>query len=247
MDHSEVIETIGSITKMESVISIEQSILENSLVLKNIDPFPGFRKEKEKKSEYVTLSFFIILKNRYTSEKINSIIWDLASDKLVIFYPSIGEIITQSSIYSCIRIKGIKDLNQILNIQTYIYKHGLELMEYQNINCWARIKIFKTFKLVEIADGLYRDLNEGEKIYIRISNSMNWKDFERITKNVKYKLKNRNFDSALGIIYRFCGPEDVIRVFDEEKTLERALLIKKMYFKEINDNVSKSVHNLQHD
>jgi hypothetical protein len=244
MDNSEVIETIGSITKMESVISIEQNIFENSLVLKSIDPFPGLRKQKVNNDRKVSESFYVILRNRYDSEKINRINRELAYDKVMNFYPSYGEIITQGSIFPCLRIKGIENLSQVAYIQEYIKKRGLQLMEYQKINCRARIKIFKPFKIIEIADGLYRDLNVGEKIYIRIPNSMNWKHFDSITKKIKYNLKNRNFDSALGIIYRFCGAEDVIRVYDEEKTLERALLIKKMYIKELKSATSKSVQNL---
>jgi hypothetical protein len=233
MDYNEVIETIGSITKMESVKTIEQNILKNSLVLRTVDPFPGFHKEKDINNGKKSESVFIILQNKYAPEKINRINWKLTSDKIVSRYPSFGEIITQESIFPCIRLKGIEDLSQIPHIQEYFKKNDLQLMDYQKVSCRARIKIFKTFKIIEIADGLYRDLNEGEKIYIRILNSMNWKRFDNITKKIKYNLKNRNFDSALGIIYRFCGPEDVIRVYDEEKTLERALLIKKMYIKEI--------------
>jgi hypothetical protein len=238
MDYSEIIETIGSITKMESIISIEQNIIDNSLVLKSVNPFPGFRKVKENNTIKKSESFFVILRNKYAPEKINRINRNLSNDKIISCYPSFGEIITQESIFPCIRLKGIENLSQIPLIQEYFKKHELQLMDYQKINCRARIKIFKTFKIVEIADGLYRDLIDGEKIYIRIPNSMNWKRFENITKNIKYNLKNRNFDSALGIIYRFCGPEDVIRVYDEEKTLERALLIKKMYIKEFKkDNL----------
>jgi len=244
MDYSEIIETIGSITKMESVKSIEQNILKNTLVLKNIDPFPGFHREKDNNKDKKSESVFIILNYRYAPEKINRINRELSNNKMISCYPSFGEIITHGSIFPCIRLKGIEDLSQIPNIQEYYKKHELQLMDFQNVSCRARIKIFKTFKIIEIADGLYRDLNDGEKIYIRIPKSMNWRLIENITKKIKYNLKNRNFDSALGIIYRFCGPEDVIRVYDEEKTLERALLIKKMYLKEIKKESLISAHNL---
>ena len=56
---------------------------------------------------------------------------------------------------------------------------------------------------------------------------------EHLTHNVKKKIENSNFDSALGIINRFNGPEDVIRIFDRTKTLERALEIRNKYLKEL--------------
>jgi hypothetical protein len=244
MNNSEVIETIGSITKVESVISVEQNLFENFLILKNIDPFPGFHKVGDKLKEQKSESFFLILRNRYDPEKVNHINRELSNDKIVSFYPSFGEINTLDTIYSCIRIKGIEKFSQIPLIQEYFKKHELHFLEYHKVNCNAMIKIFKIFKIIEISDGLYRDLDDGQKIYIRIPKSIDWKTFESVTKKIKYNLENRNFDSALGIIYRFCGSENVIRIYDEEKTLERALLIKKMYIREIKNSLRISALNL---
>jgi hypothetical protein len=245
MNHSEVIETIGSITKMEGVISVEQNILENSLVLKSVDPFPGFHKEGRNFLETKSESIFIILKNKYAPEKINALNRELSNLKIIKYYPCFGEIITEDAIFPCIRLKGIENPLQIPIIQEYYKMHEFELMPYQKIRGSAKIKIFTTFKIIEISNGLYRDLNNGNKIYIRIPKSLSWKSFDSITKKIKYNLKGSNFDSALGIIYRFCGPEAVIRVYQEEKTLEKALLIKKMYLKEIKNDAQVSAQNLQ--
>jgi hypothetical protein len=61
---------------------------------------------------------------------------------------------------------------------------------------------------------------------------LNWKLFDYFTKRVKSNLHDINFDAALGVINRFTGPEDVIRIYDSNKTLERALELKKFYMKE---------------
>ena len=98
-------------------------------------------------------------------------------------------------------------------------------------------KIFKAFRLTEIAQGLYRDLNDGEKIYIKIPNAINWKRFNHITRKIKNHIKDANFDAALGVIYRFCGPEDVIRVYDQNKTLERAVHLRKLFVKEVKSDL----------
>jgi len=97
-------------------------------------------------------------------------------------------------------------------------------------------------QLIELKEGLYRDLNEGEKIYIRIPHTMQWNQFDYITKKVKFNLKNRNFDAALGIIYRFCGPENVIRIYDRDKTLKRALHLKTLFLKESKKDILISTH-----
>jgi len=243
MGYYGAIETIGSISKMEKLCSLEQEMLENSLVLRNIDPFPGYHPQPESKVENTKpASIFIIIRYQYPPEKINKVNKELIASRITNSYPSFGEIITRDSILPCIRIKGIENYGLIVAIQNFLKKHDIQLMPFKKFEGSARIKIFKSFRLIEIAEGLYRDLNEGAKIYIRITHSINWKQFTEITKKVKYNLQNRNFDSALGIIYRFCGPEDVIRIYDQNKTLERALLLKKLYLKELKSLIHVSVN-----
>jgi hypothetical protein len=238
MENNEIIETIGSITKMENLCSLEQDVLKNTLVLKNIDPFPGYQTKNynlgiSKKPG----SIFIILRYRYAPEKINRINKDLADSRITACYPSFGEIITRDAILPCIRIKGLDAYESIPVVQNFFKRNDLKLMDYRKLEGTARIKIFKTFRLIEIGDGLYRDLSEGEKIYIRIPFALNWKRFDYITKKIRFSIKDQNFDAALGNIYRFCGPEDVIRIYDQNKKLERALELKKLYLKEIKREI----------
>jgi hypothetical protein len=243
MQFGSIIETIGTITKMENICSLEEHIHRDTLVLRNMDPFPGFIPKRE--SGFCQIkpgSVFIILRYRYSPEKINRINKDLIASRITTCIPSYGEIITRDSILPCIRLKGLVDYSLITAIQSFFQRNEIQLMNYRKIESTARIKIFKTFRLIEIADGLYRDLNEGAKIYIRLNQSLNWKQFNEITKKIKFDRASRNFDAALGIIYRFCGSEDVIRIYDQDKTLERALLLKKLYLKEVKRTTMISAH-----
>jgi hypothetical protein len=248
MENYGAIETIGSITKMENLISMEENILPNTLVLKNPDPFPGCKTSFENGSYPAKPnSIFIILRYQYAPEKINKVNKELVSLYLSKCFPSFGEIITRDSILHCIRIKGLEDFKLISAIQDYLIRNDLKLMLFRHLDGDCIIKIFKSFRLVKIAEGLYRDLNEGAKIYIRTTRSMTWEQFKQATRNVKVNINNRNFDSALGIIYRFCGPEDVIRIYDPDKTLERALLLKKLYSREVKKILSYQANPNFHD
>jgi hypothetical protein len=233
MEHNNIIETIGSITKMEILESLQQDILPESLVLKNILPFPGYKYENlnlRKNQE----SIFILLRYQYPSEQINKIFKSLIAERVVRYYPSYGEIITAGSINPCIRLKGLENYALIPFIQQYFLRNNLQLMMYKNIEGYASIKIFKSFRILKISEGLYRDANDIEKIYIRIPFSLNWGQFDSITQKIKQNLDKANFDGALGAIYRFYGTEDVIRIYDKEITLEEAKQLKKLYMKEIN-------------
>lgn len=237
MTKIETIETIGSITKMEKLQSLKKNILEDTLVLKSLDPFPGFRSSDQSVSLTKPGSHFIILRYRYAPEKINRINRDFAQTDRTGCLPSFGEIITRDSILPCIRLKRITDDSLIPGIQNYFKLKDLKLMDFRDFEGEVRIKIFKTFRITEIAEGLYRDLNDGAKIYFRIPRTINWKRLDYIVKKIKAGHRQENFDAALGVIYRFCGPEDVIRIYDEDKSLERALHHRKQFLKEVKKDV----------
>jgi hypothetical protein len=238
MEQSRIIETIGSITKMEQVCALDSKILDNTLVLQNIRPFPGLQKENALRSKHLG-SFFIILRYRYAPEKINKINFDLFKEASLKRYPSYGEIITPENIFPCIRLKEI-EASEIIAIQEYFKGRDLQLMVHKAFDQLCRIKIFKTFRLVEMADGLYRDLTDGEKFYIQINTDLNWKRFDYLVKKIKFNLEIPEFDAALGVIYRFCGPQNVIRIFDQNKSLERAMNLKKWFLSEIKKEINIS-------
>lgn len=242
MEQKEIIETIGSITKYENLSVLTHEVLENTLVLQSTDPFPGFEYHGKKDLFKKPHAYYIILRYRYAPEKINRITKLFSLRNQFDCYPSFGEITTKDSVYPCIRIKGIEEATLIPKIQNFFKKNELQLMAKRNFRNPSRVKIFKTFRLMEIYEGVYRDMNEGEKIYLKIPKQINWKRFSYINKRVKAELENPNFDAALGVIYRFCGPEDVIRIYDSDKTLKRALTLKKLYSKEIKSEIYLSAN-----
>jgi hypothetical protein len=233
MKEQPTIETTGSITKMEMLSNIEHDILPGSLVLTNHNPFPGIVQNPE---EHISFkkpqSFYIILMYRYFPEKLERIAKTLNNENIIDCCSSSGEIIIQNNIFPCIRIKKLKMEKLLSEIQEFYKKNDIKFMGYKKIHGEAKIKVFKHFKIIEIADGIYRDLFEGEKFYFNIPLQLNWKLFDYFTKRVKSNLHDINFDAALGVINRFTGPEDVIRIYDSNKTLERALELKKFYMKE---------------
>ncbi len=233
MKEQHIIETTGSITKMELLSNIEHQILPGSLVLTNRDPFPGFVQDPDKFVPHEKpQSFYLILMYRYFPEKLERIAKALHDENIIDCCSSSGEIIIQNSILPCIRIKKLKAGKLLPEIQEFYKKNDIKFMAYKKIHGIAKIKVFKHFKITQIAEGIYRDLFEGEKFYLNIPLQLNWKLFDYFTKRVKSNLPDANFDAAMGVINRFTGPEDVIRIYDPNKTLERALEIKKFYTRE---------------
>lgn len=229
---NQIIETTGSIIKTERLKSLEKYIISNTLVLKSMKPFPGYVDKDNLKTKTGLNYVYLTLMYRYFPEKIERISKVLKEGKYNKCNFSWSEIVIQNTIYPCIRVKGLECYEKIPEIQAD-YKHNdIKFMSFKTIDDVGKIKVFKHFKITEITDGIYRDLYEGEKFYFTIPAQINWRLFEHLTHNVKKKIENSNFDSALGIINRFNGPEDVVRIFDRTKTLERALEIRNKYMKE---------------
>jgi hypothetical protein len=230
---SQIIETTGCIIKVERLKNIEKDTLPNTLVMKSEKPFPGLDdregQETRKKLTYV----YLILMYRYFPEKIERISKVLKEEKYNDCSFSCSEIIIQNRIFPCIRIKGLDTYCMIPEIQLDYKNNDIKFMSNRPVDCEGKIKVFKHFKISEITEGIYRDLFEGVKFYFTIPTQINWRLLMHISNNVKRNIKNPNFDPALGIINRFTGPEDVIRIFDKNKTLERALELKNKYLKEL--------------
>jgi hypothetical protein len=239
MERNQVIETIGSITKVEHLTNVQIRGVKNSMVLKSVNPFPGITNQKSSISKNPG-SLFIILRYRYAPEKINRINRSLLAEQNLITYPSYGEVSIGSNILPCVRVKNLESYEQILPIQKFLLSNDLQLMPYRDIDDECTIKIFKTFRLAEIGDGLYRDLNDSEKFYIKIERSINWKRFEYVIKKIKFNIEIPDFDAALGVIYRFMGPQDVIRIFDKDKSYQRAIELRKHFLKEVKDEIHLS-------
>ncbi len=232
MKSNQIIVTTGSITKVETLANIEQHVLSNTLVLISKNPFPGYSFRRSIKNNTILYSVYLVLMYRYFPEKIERIS-KILRKKYENCYFSCGEIVIQNNIFPCIRVKGITCYELIPEIQSVYKNNDIKFMTFRKINNQGSIRVFKHFKITEIADGIYRDLYEGEKFYFVIPNQINWRILRITTENVKEKIDKADFDAALGIINRFTGPEDVIRILDRDKTLKRSLDIKNKYIKEL--------------
>ena len=134
---------------MEEVCSMEQDKVKDALVLRSVNPFPGYRTDQEDgKSPGKPGSVFIILRYRYAPEKINRINKNLTASRITRCYPSSGEIITRELILPCIRLKGLDNYEIIPVVQSFFKRNDLQLMDYRPLQGPERIKIFKTFKLM---------------------------------------------------------------------------------------------------
>jgi hypothetical protein len=226
------LEVTGYIQKEELLTTVEGKIIENTLVLENHPPFPGYHGENLP-DEDSPRSLFFILNEKYSFEDIARKTKNVREKIKSKFNASEGTIYIHPYEYNCLRIKYLCTFKLLKEVQKQFKEEGIKYSRYKDINKEAIIKINKVFFVEEQEEGIYWDCNIDSKYYIELPEKISWDNFKQYTFNLKNNLDNINFDAALGVFYRRKEIVDVIRIYDTERTIERASKLKNMYWEEI--------------
>ena len=232
MTENKIIETFGSITKVEQLHTLESNILDNTFVLETFEPFPGYHGENLP-SDPIPHHIFLVTKKQYLQEQILR-----ASKKIRKYFNHSfgarqGELHIFNSKLHCIRVKDLPGFELIPELQSCFQAEGIEFMKKRTFNNTGLIKVNKYFELRQIEEGIYSDVVDLRMFYLEIPVLLNWKLFEQITLSIKNNIDNRNFDAALGLLYRK-DLTDVVRIFEKECSIDRLVHIRQKYLDEIN-------------
>lgn len=226
-----IIETFGSITKVEQLNTLESNIQENTFVLEASKPFPGYHGENLP-SEPIPHHIFLVTKKEYLEENVLRISQKIRQYFKPGFAARQGLLHIFNSKLSCIRIKDLPSFQFIPELQSCYQAEGIEFMRKRRYNQEGLIKINKYFELKEIEDGIYKDLVDLQMFYLELPVQLSWKLFEQITLTIKNNIDNRNFDAALGVLYRN-DLTDVVRIYEKECSLDTLKLLRDKYLDEI--------------
>ena len=226
------LEVTGYIKKKETLSTVESEILDNTLVLENLHPFPGYHGANfpDKSSPR---SLFFVLTEKYSFEDIARITKKVKSHVKYDFNASEGTFHIQPYKYNCLRIKYLCSFKYLKELQEIYRDEGLKYYRFKDINKEAIITINKVFDVIEEEPGIYWDCKNESKYYFELPENISWDYFVQFTKDIKNNLTQNNFDAALGVFYRRKEIVDVVRVYDKERTPERARELKERYKEEI--------------
>ena len=229
MKEKVIIETIGTIEKKESLVTVGY----DDLVLESLHPFPGYHGDTVPDT-MKPKSLFFITRSKYTEEKIIRITQKIKKDTKLEFDGSPGLVTLYNMLNPCIRIKGLDDFEGVPDILNAYKSEGIEFMTNRNIEPYSGIiKIKKYFLLEPITNCTFQDVEVPAMHYFTIPTQLRWNHFERMTLDLKRQLEDDNWDAALGSFYRKTGLVDVIRIYDEMGTRERLNEIRSGYSRAI--------------
>ncbi len=224
-------ETIGSIAKEETLKSVDHNIIQNTFVLFNLEPFPGYHGENLPDDKHPD-TVFLVTSKKYSTEKIIRTSQHIRKFMKVDFDAGPGRICVYNDTYFCIRIRELKSFEAISEIQSGYMDEGIQFMKKKNLNATALILLKKAFLLNGTDNEIFTDLEDPSMFYLRIPYQLTWQVFKAITKIVKNNMDNTNFDAALGYFY-MREIVDFIRIYVANYDMEKLHQIRKKYLEEI--------------
>ncbi|RLD51143.1 MAG: hypothetical protein DRJ05_18740 [Bacteroidetes bacterium] len=241
MNEKTIIETIGTISKKETLASVEDSFSNGSLVLEILYPFPGYYHTTVPDTETLSpSSIFLITKRNYTDEKIIRASSKIKKELGEKFNATPGKLTLSNVQTSCIRVKNLKGYNGLAELIELFNKEGVQMAKQRRVAPYESvINIHKSFSLSNPEDGLYFDKEEPVMCYIEIPAQLKWNAFEKMTHDIKANIDENKFDAAIGTFYRKDCLLDVVRIYDENIDNHKINTIKDKYLQAISSLKTK--------
>lgn len=225
----------GSVSKEETLVTIDSNIIDNSMVLEISEPFPGYHHNIP--TDTKPNSVFLVLDKKYDNEPIFRSTRNIKKYYKKPFDAKPGSFYSFTDTYYAIRIMGLNSFAHIKELQNCYIDEGFKMHKPKKFNDKAIITVRKTFTLEKLNNDLYRDLNDANSWYVKVPLKLTWKMFETITYKIKNNIVNNNYDAALGYFYED-GIADFVRIYAHEPGEQLLEQIRSKYLEEIHNYIN---------
>jgi hypothetical protein len=231
METSGILQSLGVLIKEEALQTVEHYVLENTLVLENNEPFPGYH-GTNLPTDTMPDSLFLITDRPYSHERIFRLSQHICCYQNIVVDSCPVEISIQNTILPGIRIKGLNNYALITELQGCYLDKEIGFAKMKNINSPGLIRVTKVFTIEKLDDFIFRDISDANTFYLAIPYHFNWNLFKLVTRNIKNNLDNSNFDCASGFIY-FKELMEFVRIYGLNADIVRLRIIRQKYLDEI--------------
>lgn len=227
-----IIQTVGKLTKKETLASVQDEMNCNILMLESQKPFPGYHGLTVPDLAEPD-SLFALTSGAFSSEFIVRTVHDINKEVDFEFMATPGTIQFKNGLAEVIRFKGLS-YRKVGEIVAKFSAAGIGFRKHQRISPYASIiKVRKFFKVEKIAPWLFHDLFEDDTYYLQIPVLLEWDTFENMTNDIKYNLENNKFDAALTSVYYEKGIMDLVRIYDTDTDQKKLNFILEKYMEAI--------------
>ncbi len=231
MENKVLISTVGHITKVELLHTIKSNILENTFVLENFEPFPGYH-GKNVPSSLKPHHLFLVTRKSLTYDDVSRAAVKIRQNCQLKFGARPAELFIFNQKLSAIRIKELDSFEKIPELQKWFIDEGFFFMKKKNYNNEGLIKVSKHFELTEVQEGIFLDNDNPLMSYLEVPVHLSWRVFEKITYFIKNNISDSNFDAAQGMIY-LKDVMDVVRIYRKDMEISFLNELRSRYLEEI--------------
>lgn len=228
-----IFQTIGTVTKEEKIASVESETFTNVLLLESELPFPGYHGSTVP-DKLEPDAIFAVTKLMYNDERIIRCIQSVKKQLTMSFDAAPGSLHIQNKDVNFIRFKGLKykDFGDVIR---KFEECGIEFKKKRVVSPYTTlIRVRKFFKLKEVLDGIYADMDNNKFAYLQIPVQMRWNRFKRITMDIRYNVEDKHYDAAQTSIYTEKGLMDFVRIYDKEFCQGKLIFIREKYLEAIS-------------
>ena len=233
MEQNKRFEVFGTLTKTETVFTIDQKILPGTLVFEAIKPFPDYYYDIPMSAKPVYL--YLALEDQFTLEDILRVSQKAQGEFDAPFDAGKGFLQVYDEKYNVLRVRHLKDYNLLEKLQRLFTENGIKFLhktkKYKEE--LVKIKIIKFFSLEEIADKIFLDQREENHAYLEIPRHLSWEEFEILNNKVKYNWVESKFDAAMGTFYYNGELHDLVRIYSDKIEPEYLSKLQKLYLEKM--------------
>lgn len=233
MEQNKRFEVFGTITKTETVFTIDHKIIPGTLVFEALRPFPGYYSDSPTGVKPVYM--YLALEEQYELEDILRASQKVQLEFDMAFDAGKGFLQVFDTKYNVLRVRHLKDYNLLEKLQRSFSENGIHFLQKSKKykNELVKIRIIKFFNLEEIAEKIYQDRREKYHAYIEIPRHLNMDEFDALNNKVKYNWVESKFDAAKASFYYEGELHEVIRIYSDKIGPEYLMELRKLYLEKM--------------
>ncbi len=233
MGNNKKMEVFINLTKNDTVVAIDENILQGSLVFDSLNPFPGYYHETPTSSKPIYI--YMVLNRQYPLEEVIRATQNIEKEYGWDFDAGKGYMTIGSEFLNVIRMRHLPQIDLIEKIQDAYLKQGISFLMNKKLKGQLEtiVKIVKFSTLEEVGEGIYVSADEPTFGYVEIPKYLRSDIFSKVSMDVKYNWEGHEFDAAAGSFYNDGKLYEVVRIRSNKVDADYLAAIRKLFVEKI--------------
>jgi hypothetical protein len=234
MEQNKNMEVFANLTKKLTIVSLEEKVLQGSLVFEALNQFPGYYHEGPIPAQ--PFYIYLVLDKQYPLEEILRATQNIEKEyNHWSFDSGKGYLLIGSQLLNVIRLRHLPEIDLVEKIQEAYMKQGIYFLMNKRLQgkLEAEVKIVKFLILDKLGDGIYIETYDHDFGYIEIPKYLKQDAFIKVTMDVKYNWEGHEFDAASGSFFKDGKLTEFVRILSNKIDEDYLQSLRNLYHEKI--------------